>query len=135
VAAIHARLAVMVTATRYRTSTLSEMSPLDDWLRDQTARVPTMGLLRELAPIIGGAFGKAADDPDELDPHFHSYFGTMSIRGVLEFAAPVGGPDPDVRMAELSGAVDALTTSRPDSRGVSLGSPTQHVRPSVKRIP
>ena len=56
--------------------------------------MPTIGLLRELAPIIGGVFGEAAEDPDALDPHFHSYFGTMPIRGVLEFAAAGRGAGP-----------------------------------------
>jgi beta-glucosidase len=102
---IHSSITVTVVATGRPPSTLSDMSPLDDWLRDQVARGPTIGLLQELAPILGGAFGEAAQSVDALDPHFHNYFGTMPIRGVLEFAEPAGGPDPDVRLAELSGAV------------------------------
>ena len=95
------------------------MSPLRDWLTNPDARVPTIGLLRELAPIIGGVFGEAADDPDALDPHFHSYFGTMPIRGVLEFAAPAGGPDPDARLAQLAGeaGIPASRASQPGAHG------------------
>jgi beta-glucosidase len=100
---IRAELTVTAVTPDRLTSTLNEMSPLRDWLANQEARVPTIGLLRELAPIIGGVFGDGGEDPDALDPHFHSYFGTMPIRGVLEFAAPAGGPDPEARMAELAG--------------------------------
>ena len=89
---IRERLSVTAVTPDRLTSTLNEMSPLRDWLTNEDARAPTIGLLHELAPIIGGVFGEAADDPDALDPHFHSYFGTMPIRGVLEFAAPAGGP-------------------------------------------
>jgi beta-glucosidase len=99
---IRERLSVTAVTPDRLTSTLNDMSPLRDWLTNREARVPTLGLLHELAPIIGGVFGHAADDPDALDPHFYSYFGTMPVRGVLEFAAPAGGPDPDARMAALA---------------------------------
>jgi hypothetical protein len=78
------------------------MSPLQDWLRDGTTQAKTIGLLQELAPILGETFGDAAVDVDGLDPHFHSYFGAMPMRGLLEFAAPAGGPDPDTKLAELA---------------------------------
>ena len=100
-------------------SALDGTSPLGDWLAHPDARLPTVRLLRELAPVIGGVFGEAADDPDALDPHFHSYFGTMPVRGVLEFAAPAGGPDPDARLAELSGeaGIPASRASQPGAHG------------------
>jgi beta-glucosidase len=100
---IRERLVVTAESTDRRSDTLNEMSPLRDWLTNEATRAPTIGLLQELAPLIGGVFGAATADLDALDPHFHSYFGTMPIRGVLEFAAPAGGPDPDARMAELAG--------------------------------
>ena len=95
-------------------SNLSEMSPLQDWLSDGAARESTIGLLRELAPVLGETFGEAAVTVDALDPHFHSYFGSMPIRGVLEFAAPSGGPDPDAKLAELAGAVRRTGSQRVD---------------------
>ena len=114
---IRERLSVTAVDARSAHPTLNDMSPLRDWLTNQDARVPTIGLLRELAPIIGGVFGEAADDPDALDPHFHSYFGTMPIRGVLEFAAPAGGPDPDARLAQLEGAVRSNGEARTHASG------------------
>jgi hypothetical protein len=77
------------------------MSPLQDWLRDGQGRDEALALLRELSPILGGAFGEAAEEPDGLDPHFYSFFGTMPMRSLLEFAAPSGGPDPDARLAAM----------------------------------
>ena len=76
------------------------------------------GCFRELAPIIGGVFGEAADDPDALDPHFHSYFGTMPIRACSSSPRPAGGPDPDARMAELArrGRSRALGAATPGPR-------------------
>lgn len=99
---IRERVSVTAVTPDRRASTLDGTSPLRDWLSHPESRVATMRLLHELAPVIGGVFGDAADDPDALDPHFHSYFGTMPVRSVLEFAAPAGGPDPDTRMAELA---------------------------------
>ena len=72
--------------------------------------------MRSLAPILGGVFGDAATDPDDLDPHFHSYFSAMPIRDLLEFAAPAGGPDPEARLRELSGSLGTTTSAeRTDS--------------------
>jgi beta-glucosidase len=99
---IREELSVTAVTPDRLTSALSEMSPMRDWLTNEDARGPTLRLLNELAPIIGGVFGEAADDPEALDPHFHSYFGAMPIRGVLEFAASAGGPDPDTRMTALA---------------------------------
>jgi hypothetical protein len=57
-------------------------------------------------------FGGAAEHPDDLDPHFFSYFGAMPIRDLLEFAAPAGGPEPEARIDELLGS---LIQERPGS--------------------
>ena len=83
---------------------LTAMSPLQDWLLAGPAQLETRRLLREMGPILGGVFGAAADEPEDLDPHFFNYFGTMPLKDVLEFAAAVGGPDPDARLAQLLAA-------------------------------
>jgi beta-glucosidase len=103
---IRAVLPFDVVDTGTTVSHLDEMSPLQDWLQDRTTRASTIDLLQELAPVLGETFGEAAASVDALDPHFHSYFGTMPLRGLLEFAAPAGGPDPDGRLAELAGLVN-----------------------------
>jgi hypothetical protein len=110
---IRAVLPIDGVETGTSVSTLDEMSPLQDWLLDRTTRASTIDLLRELAPVLGETFGEAAASFDGLDPHFHSYFGTMPLRGLLEFAAPAGGPDPDERLAELAGLAKATGTELP----------------------
>ena len=65
-------------------------------------------------PILGGVFGQAVTDPDDLDPHFHSYFSAMPIRDLLEFAAPAGGPEPEARLRELSGSLRDDDVGRTD---------------------
>ena len=97
-AAIHAVIPVTVVESAALPSTLTDMSPLQDWLGDAAGRPAALELVRSLAPILGGVFGKAVTDPDDLDPHFHSYFSAMPIRDLLEFAAPAGGPEPDARL-------------------------------------
>ena len=118
---IHATLGVSVVPADHPVSTLTDMSPLEDWLRDGAARSQAIGLLQELAPILGDTFGDAAATVDDLDPHFHSYFSTMPIRGVLEFAAAAGGPDPDERLAQLAGAVKS--SRRPTLEVTAAASP------------
>lgn len=102
---IRASAPLSLTASVQPRSILTEMSPLQDWLADRSGRDEALDLLRTLAPVIGAVFGPSADHPDDLDPHFHSYFGTMPIRDLLEFAAPAGGPDPEERLLELLGAI------------------------------
>ena len=93
-AAIHAVVPVTVVESAALPSTLSDMSPLQDWLGDAAGRPDALALVRSLAPILGGVFGQAVTDPDELDPHFHSYFSAMPIRDLLEFAHPPGDLSP-----------------------------------------
>ncbi len=104
-AAIHASIPVSVARTTSVPSTLNDMSPLQDWLGDAAGRPEALELLRSLAPILGDMFGEAVEHPDDLDPHFHSYFSAMPIRDLLEFAAPAGGPEPDARLEELSSSL------------------------------
>lgn len=104
---IRSSIAVTLVATNEVPSTLTDMSPLQDWLADTAGRSEALGLLRTLAPVIGGIFGEAVDHPDDLDPHFHSYFSPMPIRDLLEFAAPAGGPEPERQLRELLGSLKA----------------------------
>lgn len=104
---IRASLRVSAMPSVAPPSLLTDMSPLQDWLSDTSGRVEALELLRALSPVIGGVFGEAADDPNDLDPHVHSYFGAMPIRDLLEFAAPAGGPEPEQRLRELLGALPA----------------------------
>jgi beta-glucosidase len=110
-AAIHAVVPVTVVASAALPSTLSDMSPLQDWLGDPAGRREALALVRSLAPILGGVFGDAVTDPDDLDPHFHSYFSAMPIRDLLEFAAPAGGPEPEACLEQLLGSIDATTSA------------------------
>jgi beta-glucosidase len=110
-AAIHAVVPVTVVASAALPSTLSDMSPLQDWLGDPAGRREALALVQSLAPILGGVFGDAVTDPDDLDPHFHSYFSAMPIRDLLEFAAPAGGPEPEACLEQLLGSIDATTSA------------------------
>ena len=110
-AAIHAVVPVTVIESAALPSTLSDMSPLQDWLGDPAGRPEALELVRSLAPILGGVFGQAVTDPGDLDPHFHSYFSAMPIRDLLEFAAPAGGPEPEARLKRLIGALEAATSA------------------------
>lgn len=100
-AEIHASVPVMVTGPDGERSTLTPMSPLQDWLRDETARPAALSLLVELGPILGGVFGDGTDAAEDVERHLNAFFGAMPISSLLEFVAPAGGPDPDRRMAEL----------------------------------
>ncbi len=113
---IRAVIAVTALPERPHSPMLTDMSPLEDWLRDEQGRVAVSQLLRSLAPVLGATFGNPTEDPDELDPHFHSYFQTMPIRGVLEFAAPAGGPEPESGLRELMTAVNRAS-HQPDEDG------------------
>jgi hypothetical protein len=87
------------------------MSPLGDWLQDHSGRARATAVLREIAPLLGSAFGNdPGADVEELDAHFHSYFMAMPLRDVLEFAAAIGGPDPDDRLDELVGSLAPAST-------------------------
>ena len=112
-AAIHAVVPVTVHASVAVPSTLTDMSPLQDWLGDAAGRPQALALVRSLGPILGGVFGQAVTDPDDLDPHFHSYFSAMPIRDLLEFAAPAGGPEPEARLKELLGSLGTTTPAEP----------------------
>jgi hypothetical protein len=112
-AAIHAVIPVTVVESAALPSTLTDMSPLQDWLGDAAGRPGALELVRSLAPILGGVFGKAVTDPDDLDPHFHSYFSAMPIRDLLEFVAPAGGPEPEAALREL--ALSLRTTGSGDT--------------------
>jgi beta-glucosidase len=84
---------------------LTDMSPLADWLDDPSGRSRADAVLREIAPLLGSTFGNDPDaDVEDLDAHFHSYFMAMPLRDVLEFAAAIGGPDPDDRLHHLVGS-------------------------------
>ena len=110
-AAIHAVVPVTVVESAALPSTLSDMSPLQDWLGDAAGRPEALALVRSLAPILGEVFGQAITDPDDLDPHFHSYFSAMPIRDLLEFAAPAGGPEPEARLKELTASLETTTSA------------------------
>src|SRR6185369_15936862 len=56
-AAIHAVIPVTVVESAALPSTLSDMSPLQDWLGDPAGRPGAIVLVRSLAPILGGVFG------------------------------------------------------------------------------
>jgi beta-glucosidase len=114
---IRAVITVTVVPEHHRPAALTEMSPLEDWLRDEHGRAAASQLLRSLAPVLGATFGGPAEDLDQLDPHFHRYFQTMPIRGVLEFAAPAGGPDPEAGMRELMSAVNGTSRQRAEDGG------------------
>ncbi len=64
-AAIHAVVPVTVVESAALPSTLSDMSPLQDWLGDVAGRPGALELVRSLAPILGGVFGEAVTDPDD----------------------------------------------------------------------
>ena len=108
-----ATLSVSVTGERERPSTLTDMSPLRDWLEDETARDLASVALRDIAPILGATFGEWPEDGKGPAMHFDDYFGAMPLRGVLEFAAASGGPDPDARLALL---LDGLAAPPEDRR-------------------
>ena len=118
---IRAAVQVTVVRTTRVPSTLSDMSPLQDWLGDVAGRPAALELVRSLAPILGGVFGEAVEDPDDLDPHFHSYFSAMPIRDLLEFAAPAGGPDPDACLKALSGSLESTTSADPSDPLATAG--------------
>jgi beta-glucosidase len=119
-AAIHAVMPVTVVESAPLPSTLSDMSPLQDWLGDAAGRPGALALVRSLAPILGGVFGQAVTDPDDLDPHFHSYFSAMPIRDLLEFAAPAGGPEPEASLDELLASLEAAAPAeRTDSSALT----------------
>jgi beta-glucosidase len=124
-AAIHAVIPVTLVESATNSSTLTDMSPLQDWLADAAGRPGALELVQSLAPILGGVFGKAVTDPDDLDPHFHSYFSAMPIRDLLEFAAPAGGPEPEARLLELADsrrtAVSGHTSDSPAFIGTRNG--------------
>jgi beta-glucosidase len=86
-------------------SWLTEMSPLRDWLADEVAGPATRAVMGRVGPILGGTFGTSGADPLGEDQHFRDYFGSMPIRGVLEFAAAGGGPDPDTEIESLVAVV------------------------------
>jgi beta-glucosidase len=98
---------------------LTAMSPLGDWLKDRRGQIQADALLREIAPLVGLTFGNQPDaDIVDLDAHFHDYFMAMPLRDVLEFAAAIGGPDPDERLAQL---MDGLAPgTNPDKDQVRL---------------
>ena len=96
---------------------LTDMSPLRDWLEDAAARNQATEALRDIAPILGATFGEWPEDGKGPAMHFDDYFGAMPLRSVLEFAAASGGPDPDVKLAQL---LDGLA-ARPDD--MESGSP------------
>jgi hypothetical protein len=77
------------------------MSPLQDWLRDETGRAAALTLLGELGPILRGVFGDGTGGAEDVERHLDGFFGAMPIRSLLEFVAPAGGPDPDATLAEL----------------------------------
>jgi len=112
-ATIHAVLPVTVVESATLPSTLTDMSPLQDWLGDPIGRPEAVALVRSLAPILGGVFGQAVTDPDDLDPHFHSYFSAMPIRDLLEFTAPAGGPEPEACLKGLLGSLETTTSAEP----------------------
>ncbi len=71
-------------------------------------------------PSSAGSSGRRVTDPDDLDPHFHSYFSAMPIRDLLEFAAPAGGPDPEARLKELTMSLETTTSAeRTDAPAVT----------------
>ena len=119
-AAIHAIVPVTVVESATIPSTLDEMSPLQDWLGDVAGRPAALALVRSLAPILGGVFGQAVTDPDDLDPHFHSYFSAMPIRDLLEFVAPAGGPEPEARLRELMASLRSTAASDTTDSPVGL---------------
>ena len=102
---IRASIPVTLRATAAAPSMVSDMSPLQDWLSDAAGRDEALRLLETLAPILGGVGGVAAENPENLAPHFHSYFGAMPVRDLLEFAAPAGVPEPDARLSTMLEAV------------------------------
>jgi hypothetical protein len=55
---IVARVPVTVSGEVGRSSTLTDMSPLRDWLEDETVRQLASGALRDIAPILGATFGE-----------------------------------------------------------------------------
>ena len=100
-----ASIPVMLLPDAAARSTLTDMSPLVDWLRDEHGRGAALEVLSTLAPILGEAMGDGTDSLEDPGPHFRNYFGSMPIRGLLEFAAPGGGPDPDGELERLLSAV------------------------------
>jgi beta-glucosidase len=82
---------------------LTDMSPLRDWLDDDVAGPAARAMMRRVGPILGSTFG-ADEDTRDVDPHFGSYFGAMPLRGLLEFAAGGGGPDPETELDLLKAA-------------------------------
>jgi beta-glucosidase len=83
-------------------SLVDDMSTPADWLADPRTCHAMEGLLRELEPFLLQTFAEprsAAEQPTELD----DYVMDMPLRDVLEFASPLGGPDPDATLARLRG--------------------------------
>ncbi len=101
---IRATAVVIVEAVIPLEPALTDMSPLSDWLRDKQGGALSDALLREVGPLLGATFGNdPAAEVADLDDHFRDYFMAMPLRDVLEFAAAIGGPDPDERLDELTG--------------------------------
>ena len=76
--------------------------------------------MRSLAAILGVVFGDAVTEPDDLDPHFHSYFSAMPIRDLLEFAAPIGGPEPEAQLSNLMGSLETAPSGGPTGSPVLI---------------
>jgi beta-glucosidase len=108
-----ATLSVSVSGEQARPSRLTDMSPLRDWLEDEAARDLASEALRDIAPILGATFGEWPEDGTGPAMHFDDYFGAMPLRGVLEFAAASGGPDPDAKLTHL---LDRLAAPPEDTR-------------------
>jgi beta-glucosidase len=85
---------------------LTLASPPSDWLADKRGRPLAVALLRRLIPGLKPAMGNQFhESDDELGMVFPDFLLYMPLADLLEFAAALGGPDPDPIRAELEAAL------------------------------
>ena len=89
-------------------SLLTIASPPADWLADTRGQPLMAALLADLIPVLRRALGKRVQDGTEpFDPGLLNFLMYMPLADVLEFAAALGGPDPDPIKARLEAALAA----------------------------
>jgi beta-glucosidase len=87
---------------------LTVASPPADWLADKRGRPLVSALIRELVPALKSVMGNQLEEgANGLDPVLPDFLLYMPLRDLLEFAAAVGGPDPDALVARLETALAA----------------------------
>jgi beta-glucosidase len=89
-------------------SLLTVASPPADWLADKRGGPLAVALMAELLPVLRRALGKQAQEGIEaFDPGLLNFLMYMPLVDVLEFAAALGGPDPEAVASRLEAGLAA----------------------------